>query len=70
MNASWYLAVEGKNEGPFTRDQIAEQIRSGKIGGDTYAFTAGMPDWSPLGRIAEFQGELGGLGNILDGDGR
>lgn len=60
MSASWYLAIEGKNEGPFTRDQIAEQLRSGKIGADTYAFTAGMSDWSPLGRIAEFQGELGG----------
>lgn len=60
MSATWYLAIEGKNEGPFTREQIAEQIRSGKITGDTYAFTAGMSDWSALGRLPEFQNDLGG----------
>ena len=49
--ATWYVAIEGKNEGPFTKDQIEQKIASDEINGDTFIYTAGMSDWEPLRQV-------------------
>ncbi len=56
--ATWYLAIDGKNEGPFTKNQIEEKIRSRQVDGDTYIYTAGMADWEPLRRVESFAGSF------------
>lgn len=58
--AAWYIAVEGQNEGPFTKAEIEEKIRSGQIHPETYLFTPGMSDWEPAERIPAFAAALGG----------
>ncbi len=47
-NATWYISVEGKEQGPFTRAELEEKRSRGEIGPDTWVFTPGMPEWQPL----------------------
>lgn len=58
-NATWYLAIEGKNEGPFTPTQIEEKIRAKEVGGETFAYGPNMASWAPLAQIAAFRAALG-----------
>ncbi len=55
-HATWYLAVDGKNEGPFTKAEIEDKLRSNQISEETFAYTAGMADWEPLKRLGAFSG--------------
>jgi uncharacterized protein (TIGR00266 family) len=55
--ATWYLAVDGREQGPFTREQIEQKRASGEIGPDTWVFSPGMAEWQPLKRVAELGGE-------------
>jgi uncharacterized protein (TIGR00266 family) len=52
--AAWYVAIAGKQQGPFTKTQIEEKLARKEITGDTHAFTAGMTDWQPLRTLAGF----------------
>jgi len=55
--ATWYVAVDGKEQGPFTRAEIEEKRARGEIGPDTWIFAPGMAEWQPLGRLADLGGE-------------
>lgn len=52
-DAQWYVAVGDRQDGPFDAAQIAEQLASGAIDGETYVWKDGLPDWQPLGEVAE-----------------
>lgn len=57
---AWFFAEHGANHGPFTRDQMAEFVRSGRVLRDTLVSAQGTPGWlplrdTPLGDL--FQGE-------------
>lgn len=52
-DAEWYVAVGDRQDGPFDAAQIAEQLASGAIDGETYVWKDGLPDWQPLGEVAE-----------------
>jgi uncharacterized protein (TIGR00266 family) len=49
--AAWYVAVQGRNEGPFTRAQIAAKLAAREVSEETFVFTAGMTGWEPIKRI-------------------
>lgn len=42
----WYVAVDGKQVGPLTEEQVAADLRQGKIDAQTLVFTSGMKDWA------------------------
>ena len=44
----WWLALGGKSEGPYTRDDIAGRLRSGQVTAATPACLEGAADWKPL----------------------
>ncbi len=50
----WYLAMNGKSEGPMTVDEVANRIRSQQADAQTFAFSQGMSEWIPLGQISQF----------------
>jgi uncharacterized protein (TIGR00266 family) len=54
-HATWYLAIQGKNEGPFTKAEVASKLAGGDIGEETYVYTAGMTDWEPIRKVAAFR---------------
>ena len=58
--ATWYIAVDGKERGPYTRDEMDAKLESNEINRETYLFTPGMVDWEPLGKLSAFQAVLQG----------
>ena len=63
-HATWYLANEGKQEGPFTKAEIEGKLQSKEISGETYVYTPGMAEWEPLKRVAGFSASNGGAGAV------
>ncbi len=53
-HATWYIAVDGKDEGPFTKDQMLAKLEANDINRETYVFTPGMADWEPMGKLSAF----------------
>ncbi|HUS18602.1 MAG TPA: TIGR00266 family protein, partial [Terriglobales bacterium] len=58
MNNYYYLALDGKQAGPFPADVVAQMIREGKANAQTLAFTKGMSNWTTLDLIGEFRGQF------------
>ena len=51
---TWYVAVGGQSQGPFTAPQIAQGVASGQVSGGTMVWCSGMPSWSPAGNVPAF----------------
>ncbi len=51
----WYIAVNGKSDGPYSEDEITEKLKTGVIDKNTYLFTHGMDNWKPLNEIPQFK---------------
>jgi uncharacterized protein (AIM24 family) len=47
----WYLARDGKQEGPFTEAAVVSRIRAGQADGATYVYGPGVADWVPLSSV-------------------
>jgi len=72
----WYAAVSGKQQGPFTEDELRGKVASGEIGRDAHVFKEGLSGWVPVGEQAEFSGSLaapappppatGGSAHVID----
>jgi hypothetical protein len=45
----------GQQLGPFSEAQVAEMLRSGKLGHEDLAWAPDMPDWKPLSSFSIFQ---------------
>jgi type II secretory pathway pseudopilin PulG len=45
----------GQQLGPFSEAQVAEMLRSGKLGYEDLAWAPDMPDWKPLSSFSIFQ---------------
>jgi len=56
---TWHLAINGNQEGPYSREEVVEAIRSGRADRQAHIFGAGMEQWAPLGSRPEFAAELG-----------
>ncbi len=52
--ATWYVAVDGRQEGPLTEAEILARIRSGSVGRRAHVFGAGMTSWAEIGTVAPF----------------
>ncbi|MBZ0267696.1 TIGR00266 family protein [bacterium] len=55
-NAAWYVAVDGKKTGPFTRAELDAKKGAGEIDDAAYVYGPGMINWEPLARVAELGG--------------
>jgi membrane protease subunit (stomatin/prohibitin family) len=53
---AWHLAENGQSSGPFTMEQIAQGIASGRIRPDTLVWTAGMAAWTAAGQAPQLAG--------------
>lgn len=54
VSVSYYLAVNGKQQGPYTEQQIKDALIQDANVFNFLAWKAGMPDWQPLKSFAEF----------------
>jgi len=56
---AWYVAVGGKQQGPFTAAELKSKLASGAIGRDSHVYGPGTKDWEPIKGHSEFAGSLG-----------
>ena len=56
--AKYYVAIDGKPEGPMSRADAIALIAEGKIGPDTKIWTPGMTDWAAASDFVEFSGHF------------
>lgn len=45
---SWWLAINGKSEGPFSTEEIGSRLRSGRVTASTPACAEGLTEWKPI----------------------
>jgi membrane protease subunit (stomatin/prohibitin family) len=55
-DASWFIAAEGQQKGPFTLDQLRQEIAAGRLARQTLAWKAGMQQWSPAESVSDIAG--------------
>ncbi|MDF1860685.1 MAG: CD225/dispanin family protein [Verrucomicrobiales bacterium] len=51
----WYYAKDGQQNGPVSREQLAEIFSSGQISSGDLVWNDTMTDWVPIGTLSEFQ---------------
>ena len=51
----YYLAISGKQEGPFTMEQIESKYTQGRISRQTLVWKKGMKTWAKLKELADFK---------------
>ena len=56
QSAVWYLVLDGAQHGPCDVNTISLMLSSGRINGDTLAWSDGMSSWQPLKQIPAMAG--------------
>jgi membrane protease subunit (stomatin/prohibitin family) len=54
--AAYYLAIEGKQTGPFDMQGLSAQVASGNLKRTTLVWTRGMEGWTPAGAVPALAG--------------
>lgn len=54
--ATYFVAVEGKQAGPFDIQTLGAQASSGQLSQQTLVWTQGMEQWTPAGRVPALAG--------------
>lgn len=52
-HAPLFIAVEGRQHGPFEMPLVAMKVRSGELTGDTLVWRQGMDNWKPAREVSE-----------------
>lgn len=52
---TWYLAIDGKAEGPFDEDAIHEMAKAGQINRKTLVWSTGMQEWKLMQEVDELK---------------
>ena len=58
---AWHVAVNGQTTGPFTMQQIAQQITSNQLSKSTTVWSAGMSGWLPAGEVPQLTPAFGAV---------
>jgi membrane protease subunit (stomatin/prohibitin family) len=48
----YFLAVEGRQEGPYSMSGLSSRVDSGELTRQTLVWTEGMAEWEPAGQVA------------------
>lgn len=56
---SWYLAVNGQSQGPFTMQQIHQGIAAQEVGRESLVWCAGMANWQAAGQVPALSSAFG-----------
>lgn len=60
--SQWYVAVQGRQEGPWAESDLVARIRSGSIDRQAHVFTSGMASWVGITTLPQFAGAFAGGG--------
>lgn len=56
---NWYVAVNGKQLGPWSTDEVTQRITSGEIDRSAHVYGEGMANWEPITSRHEFSSAFG-----------
>jgi len=59
--AAWFVAVGGKQEGPYDSQKLQALAQSGQLRPDTLVWKRGMANWAKAETIADIKGILGSV---------
>ena len=62
--SNWFIAVNGKSEGPFPESDIRNRLMSGSLAPDAMVWREGMQGWIPASQVPEFSGQAGIPGTV------
>jgi hypothetical protein len=54
--ATYFVAIEGKQTGPFDMQTLASQASMGRLTQQTLVWTQGMAQWTPAGQVPALAG--------------
>ncbi len=49
--AAWYIAINGKSEGPFDLNQMTQGAQAGQVNKETLVWSQAIGDWQPAGQV-------------------
>ncbi len=52
---SWYVAVNGQQQGPFTLSQLQQAIQNGQYTPETVVWKDGFADWTAIAKVPDLQ---------------
>lgn len=52
---SWYVAINGQQQGPFNQQEIQQAVKTGQHSFDTLVWREGFSDWTSIGQVPELQ---------------
>lgn len=55
---AWYLAINGQQDGPMSKQDIINKLNNGQVNGDTLAFVNGMANWTAIRDIPELRNAM------------
>src|SRR5204863_6149444 len=55
---SYFVATGGQQKGPFTLDQLRDEVAAGRVGRGTLAWKNGMPQWTAIESIPDLSSLL------------
>jgi membrane protease subunit (stomatin/prohibitin family) len=61
VGGDWFVALDGKQAGPFDRPELQEHARSGKLTGDTLVWRKGMGQWTKAGEVSDLADVIGSV---------
>ncbi len=56
---SWFVATDGKSQGPFSARQLRNSMDNGQLAADVLVWRKGMNSWTPLEQVAEITSASG-----------
>jgi hypothetical protein len=54
--ATYFVAIEGKQTGPFDMQTLTAQAAAGRLTQQTLVWTQGMAQWVPAGQVSALAG--------------
>ncbi len=57
--AQWYVAVDGKQEGPVAAEEVVARVRAGRLDRNAHLYGPGMKAWVPITSVPEFAAAFG-----------
>ena len=57
--STWYVAVDGQQQGPYSPEQLVQMIRGGQVQQSAHVFSQGMANWEPITSRSEFSAAFG-----------
>ena len=61
---SWWISIEGRSDGPYSKDEVDQRLRLGTLSADSYVCPAGTSQWHRITATPELADLLEAIGDV------